>query len=148
MQEAHFSPSCLSRMLSLHASLTLVLQHTAACRDHEFSFPWNRVRIQKKTWCMGSHAGADYSLTLCPLQSRLQRIYHGQPYARVDLNPMPESTFIPQPGTLDLASGFQGLNQLHCTGLEAGSTFVTYSTCILMTKNWTLLIFEGIIWYK
>ncbi len=32
--------------------------------------------------------------TLC--QSRLQHIYHGMPYARVD--------FIPQSGTLDLAS--------------------------------------------
>jgi hypothetical protein len=28
---------------------------------------------------------------VCPLQSRLQHIYHGQPFARVDLNPMPES---------------------------------------------------------
>jgi hypothetical protein len=32
---------------------------------------------------MGSYAGVDYNLTLCPLQSRLQHIYHGQPYARV-----------------------------------------------------------------
>jgi hypothetical protein len=32
----------------------------------------------------------------CSLQSRLQHIYHGQPYAKVD--------FIPQSGTLDLAS--------------------------------------------
>ncbi len=32
-----------------------------------------------------------YNLTICPLQSRLQYIYHGQPYARVD--------FIPQLGT-------------------------------------------------
>jgi hypothetical protein len=39
----------------------------------------------------------NYNLTLCPLQSLLQNIYHGQPYARVD--------FIPQSGTLDLASG-------------------------------------------
>jgi hypothetical protein len=38
---------------------------------------------------------------------------HGNPYARVDLNPIPESAltlcqsrlFIPQSGTLDLASG-------------------------------------------
>jgi hypothetical protein len=45
---------------------------------------------------MGSYAGVDYNnLTLCPLQSRLQNIYHGQPYARVDLNPMPESTYLP-----------------------------------------------------
>ncbi len=41
---------------------------------------------------MGPYAGADYNLTLCPHQSRLEHIYHGQPYARVDLNPMPEST--------------------------------------------------------
>ncbi len=37
------------------------------------------------------YAGADYNLSLCPLQSRLQHIHHGQPYARVD--------FIPQSGT-------------------------------------------------
>ncbi len=34
---------------------------------------------------MGPYAGVGYNLTLCPLQSRLQHIYHGQPYARVDL---------------------------------------------------------------
>jgi hypothetical protein len=41
---------------------------------------------------MGLYAGVDYNLTLCPLQSRLQHIYHGQPFAGVDLNPKPEST--------------------------------------------------------
>jgi hypothetical protein len=56
---------------------------------------------------MGPYARVDCNLTLCPLQSRLQHNYHGywatlwqsrpQPYARVD--------FIPQSGTLDLASG-------------------------------------------
>jgi hypothetical protein len=37
-----------------------------------------------------------------------QHIYHGQPYVRVDLNPIPYASvnFIPQSGTLDLASGF------------------------------------------
>jgi hypothetical protein len=40
---------------------------------------------------MGPYARADYNVTLCPLLSRLQHIYHGQPYARVDLNPVPES---------------------------------------------------------
>jgi hypothetical protein len=56
-----------------------------------------RGRIQRKTWCMRPYiyAGDDYNLTLCPFQSRLQHIYHGQPYARVDLNPMPESTLSP-----------------------------------------------------
>jgi hypothetical protein len=29
----------------------------------------------------------DYNLTLCPLQSRLQHIYHKQTYARVDFIP-------------------------------------------------------------
>jgi hypothetical protein len=51
-----------------------------------------RGGIQRKTWCIGPSAGDDYNLTLCPLQCRLQRIYHGQPNARVDLNLMPEST--------------------------------------------------------
>jgi hypothetical protein len=43
-------------------------------------------------------------LTIEPhLQSRLQLIYHGQPY--VDLNPMLDRVdFIPQSGTSDLAS--------------------------------------------
>ncbi len=36
---------------------------------------------------MGPYAGVDFNP--CRLQSRLQQIYHGQPYARVDLNPMP-----------------------------------------------------------
>ncbi len=38
----------------------------------------------------------ELTVTLCPLQSGLQHIYHGQLYARVDL--------IPESGTLDLAS--------------------------------------------
>jgi hypothetical protein len=42
--------------------------------------------------------GVDYKLTLCPLQSRLQHIYHGKPYARIDLNSMPESTLSPGQG--------------------------------------------------
>ncbi len=33
------------------------------------------------------YVGIDYNLTLCTLQSRLQHIYHGQPYARVALSP-------------------------------------------------------------
>jgi hypothetical protein len=45
---------------------------------------------------MGPYAGVDYNLTLCPLQSRIQHIYHGQPYAWGDLNPMLELTLSPQ----------------------------------------------------
>ncbi len=33
---------------------------------------------------MGPYAVVDYNLTLSRLQSRLQHIYHRQPYARVD----------------------------------------------------------------
>jgi hypothetical protein len=53
------------------------------------------------------YARIDKNLTLCPVQSRLRQIYHGQLYARVDLNPMPESALSPVSGTLDLASGFR-----------------------------------------
>ncbi len=37
------------------------------------------------------YAGVEYNLTLCPLRSREQNIYRGQPYARVDLNPICQS---------------------------------------------------------
>ena len=53
---------------------------------------------KEKHGVLGPYAGVDYILTLGPLRSRLQRAYHGQPYARVD--------FIPQSGTLDLASDY------------------------------------------
>ncbi len=53
------------------------------------NYSWGR--IQRKTWRMGPFSGADY-LNLCQLQSRFQHMYHGQPYFRVDLNPVPEST--------------------------------------------------------
>jgi hypothetical protein len=47
---------------------------------------------------MGPYDGVDYNLTLCPLQSWLQHIYYEQPYARVDRNPIPESTVAPGQG--------------------------------------------------
>jgi len=50
---------------------------------------------------IGPYARINNNLTWCPVQSRLRHTYHGQSYARVDLNPMPES------GTLDLTSGFR-----------------------------------------
>ncbi len=40
---------------------------------------------------MGPYARVDYNLTLC----RLQHMYHGQPYARVELNHVLESTLSP-----------------------------------------------------
>ncbi len=36
-------------------------------------------------YCMRPCAGVEYNLNLCRLQSRLQHMYHGQHYARVDL---------------------------------------------------------------
>jgi len=39
-----------------------------------------------------------YNLSLCLLQSRLQHMYHGQPYAIFDLNPMSESNLSPSQG--------------------------------------------------
>jgi hypothetical protein len=53
---------------------------------------------QSKAWFRGHYSGVDYNLTLCTIQSRLQRIYQWQPYAKVDLNPMPESTLSPTQG--------------------------------------------------
>jgi hypothetical protein len=53
----------------------------------------SRGRIQRKTW--DPNAGVDYNLTLCSLKSRLQYNYHEQPFARVDLNPMPRVDVIP-----------------------------------------------------
>ncbi len=64
-----------------------------------------RGRIQRKTWRMEPYVEADYNFPLCPLQSRLLHIYHGQPYARVDLNPMPKSTLSPSQG-FGLSTGF------------------------------------------
>ncbi len=61
---------------------------------------------------MGPYAGVDYNLTLCPLQSRLEHIYQGQPYARVDLNPMPESIYFPSQGLWILPLSFVGCKSL------------------------------------
>ncbi len=60
----------------------------------------------KKNMVYGTHAGVDYNITLSPLQSRLQHIYNGQPYASADVSPMPESTWSPsQELCMDLVSG-------------------------------------------
>jgi hypothetical protein len=50
---------------------------------------------------MGPYAVVDFISVLCPLQKRLQHIYHGQPYARVNLNTA-RVDFIPQSGTFEL----------------------------------------------
>ncbi len=55
----------------------------------------DRALKEKNAWYVRM---PELNLTLCRLQSRLQHICHGQSYARVDLNPMPESTLSPSQG--------------------------------------------------
>jgi hypothetical protein len=63
---------------------------------------------------MGPYAGVDYNLTLYGLQSRLQHMYYGQPYARIDLNPMPASTLhLP---VKDLGFGLSSKNDIFLPG--------------------------------
>jgi hypothetical protein len=40
---------------------------------------------KKKMWFVGPYPRVNYNLTFCSLHSRLQHIYHRQPYAGVDL---------------------------------------------------------------
>ncbi len=73
-----------------------------------------------------------YNLTLCPLQSRLQDIYHGHPYARVDLNfTVCQSRLYLPVGTLDLASGQINIVLLaHTTYSTEAEFLVILCTCI------------------
>ncbi len=86
---------------------------------------------------MGPYAGVDYNLTLRPLQSRLQHNYHGhffgQPYARVDLKPMPESTLSPSQGRWPQYSTVELRDKisLHFTGELKKPTF--QRQCISIT---------------
>jgi hypothetical protein len=92
-------------MLTSHHTLTYKFLRIWKQRLNNLLTSSSRGQIQRKAWCMGTYAGVDYILSLCPLQSRLQHIYQGQPFARVDLNGRyARVDFIPQPGTLDLAS--------------------------------------------
>jgi hypothetical protein len=65
---------------------------TAQLKTHLISHISVQRPNLKKNMVYGTlYAEVDYNITLCPLKSRL----HGQPYARVDLNPVPESTLSP-----------------------------------------------------
>ncbi len=121
--------------------------HDRTCfKDNACSFMLSRSRLklvqhvaQRQTRCMGPYVGVDYNLTLCPLQRRLQHIYHGPPYARLGRNPMPESTSSPiQLGTLDLASVlftcfFLTYNWITIFSL---STIKLYQRCMLLTTSY------------
>ena len=68
---------------------------------------------------MGPSAGIDYNLILC--HSRVDSntfAMGGQPYASVDLNPVPESTLSPSQGRLicPLYSVFNGTKDLTLRG--------------------------------
>jgi hypothetical protein len=72
-----------------------LLERSQSSDDRRSQRPNPKKNMVYGTLC---RTGFDYNLTLCPLQSRLQHIYQGQPYVRVDLNPMPESTLFPSQG--------------------------------------------------
>jgi hypothetical protein len=63
---------------------------------------------------MGDYAKVDYNLTLCPLQSLLQHIYHRQPYK-------PESTLSPE---RDFGFGLRVQKYKAPALLSRGSDFV------------------------
>ncbi len=89
-----------------------------------------RGRIQRKTWCMGPYAGVYYNLTLCPLQSRLLHIYHGQP--------MPESTLTLCQSCLHPPS--QGLwiwpmNPSCCPSKSQNVTWLSNTVLFLLKNN-------------
>ncbi len=69
----------------------------------------NRGRIKKT--CMGPYAGVLSSTITSPVQCPLQHMYQGQTYARVALNPMPESTLSP---IRDLGFGLSFAFFLYC----------------------------------
>jgi hypothetical protein len=96
----------------------------------------NRGRIQRKTLWKGPYAIVDYNPTIWSLQCRLQHIYHGQPYARVDLNPMPESTLSSSQG-LRIWSQCCSLRQLYFISfsLKWGDIFTVMSTYLKMWRK-------------
>jgi hypothetical protein len=78
---------------------------------------------------MGPYAGVDFNLNLCPLQSRLQRIYP-MPESTLTLA-MPESTLPPQSRSLDLALTHSPvyLSQFVLHGMKPTKTEI-YSTVL------------------
>jgi hypothetical protein len=68
-------------LLYLLLRMLLTMQKICKCKLHLLC----RGRIQRKPWCMRPMPELTILyLTLCPLQSRFQHIYYGQPYAKVD----------------------------------------------------------------
>jgi hypothetical protein len=89
---------CLVRCLPGHALPDGSTHTTLLCSAGQSPFRQTQLRAEAESkekhgiWDPLTVLTADYNLTLCPLLSRILHIYHGQPYARVDLNPMPEAT--------------------------------------------------------
>ena len=95
---------------------------------------------------MGPCAGVDYNLTLCPLQSRLQHIYHGQPYARVNLNPpILESTVSPSQGLWIWPQSYGRTHRIchaphtDLAGLGIEMTHVTTAVVVVSQSVWLAL---------
>jgi hypothetical protein len=87
---------------------------------------------------MGPYAGVDYNLTFCPLQSRLQHIYHGQLYNALVDYLCYRVDFIPQSGTLDVWIWHQGAVNMESQPLAAMNDFRHggwLCTCIYVPHN-------------
>jgi hypothetical protein len=77
---------------------------------------------------MGSYAGVDCNLTLCPLQNRTM---HGQPYATIDLNPMPQSTLSPSQGLRIWPLQTHVIQRFFCLNEEMRKALVVHKKDIL-----------------
>ncbi len=80
---------------------------------------------------MGPYAGVAYNLTLSRLRSRLRHVKRArQPYARVDLNPVPDSTLSPTVRDFGFGLGFGNV-------AEADASMTTYIEvyCCLECQN-------------
>ncbi len=93
-----FRDGSLLQIKDLSGDISVALQNWLASPLWNSPNPQFIGRIQRKIRFMGPYAGVDYNLTLCPIQGRLQHIYHRQPYAIVDV--VARVDFIPLSGTL------------------------------------------------
>ncbi len=97
--------------------------------------------------------GVDYNLTLCPLQGGLKHIYHGQPKAKVDLNPMPESTLSPFQGLwiwpLLSAFGFSSRQSVQAVSDISSNSVLAVALCLKSHIQWFIrrlcVKFQGVI---
>jgi hypothetical protein len=70
-----------------YLKVLLASMKTVVCKKLYLGEPPSEAVFKQKHGEWGPNAGVDNNLTLCRLQSRLQDIYYGQPYVRVDFIP-------------------------------------------------------------